>query len=716
MKRRLLSLLLTAALMLGVVSALSVPAFAASTMKASENCIALIKQYEGFVLKPAWDFTQWSVGYGSRCEETEYPNGITEEQADALLRVYVALDETALNQMIDANGLSLNQYQFDALVDFCYNCGYAWTQTSGTFKSAILNGATGNVFLNAIAAWCSAGNTVYSSLVRRRLAEANLYFNGVYSVSPPSQYCYVLFNGNGGGFNPKVYAFDASTAPIANPATANRSGYTLLGWYTASTVSGQKVTELTSSLSGRTLFAIWQKDGSDSPEYPAETAVNYTGKVTASSLNVRSDATTSSSVLKMLSTDTPVTIVAEIQVEGINWGKLSEGGWVSLQWIEKDPAEATTPEETTPEETTPEDPGTTTTEVTVTGSIVNVRSGAGTGNAVTGTVKMGDKVTIGEVQEVSGASWGELSTGGWICLQYTDYSSGGTTTTPTSGTTVTVTGSSVNIRSGAGTSNSITQTVTKGTQLEVGTTTQANGQLWGELSTGGWICLQYTDYSSGGTTTPTTPTTPVSGTAVTVTSSAVNVRSGAGTGNGIVSTVYKGESVTVLSTAEAGGSLWGQISSGWISLQYTDYSAGGGTTGGTTTGGEASGTISASGGLRVRSSASLSGSVVATLANGTAVQITEQVTADGMTWGHISSGWISMNYVVSGSGGSTSSGSTYTVTGSVVNVRSGAGTGNGIISTVKRGTSVTIVATASANGMTWGQMQSGGWISMNYVS
>ena len=33
-----------------------------------------------------WDYQQYSIGYGSYCEKDEYPDGITEKQADHLLR------------------------------------------------------------------------------------------------------------------------------------------------------------------------------------------------------------------------------------------------------------------------------------------------------------------------------------------------------------------------------------------------------------------------------------------------------------------------------------------------------------------------------------------------------------------------------------------------------------------------------------------------------
>lgn len=65
MKKRILSLFLTVALLFGVVSMTSVNVFAASNMKASEELIALLKQMEGFVKYPIFDYSQYSVGYGS---------------------------------------------------------------------------------------------------------------------------------------------------------------------------------------------------------------------------------------------------------------------------------------------------------------------------------------------------------------------------------------------------------------------------------------------------------------------------------------------------------------------------------------------------------------------------------------------------------------------------------------------------------------------------
>ena len=54
---------------------------------------------------------------------------------------------------------------------------------------------------------------------------------------------------------------------------------------------------------------------------------------------------------------------------------------------------------------------------TVTATGLRVRSGAGTGYEVVGSVKQGDQVTILEQTVVDGITWGKISTG-WISLQY----------------------------------------------------------------------------------------------------------------------------------------------------------------------------------------------------------------------------------------------------------------------------------------------------------
>ena len=71
MKRKLICVLLSAILLLSLVPALHLQALAASEMKASDECIELLKRMEGFSAKPYWDYSQYSVGYGTACPSEE---------------------------------------------------------------------------------------------------------------------------------------------------------------------------------------------------------------------------------------------------------------------------------------------------------------------------------------------------------------------------------------------------------------------------------------------------------------------------------------------------------------------------------------------------------------------------------------------------------------------------------------------------------------------
>lgn len=151
-------------------------------MITSEACIAFIKGMEGFVKYPTWDYAQYSVGYGCRCNKGDYPNGITEAEADALLRKFLTQFENGIN----AIGQTYTQNQFDALVSFSFNVGLAWTQNK---SYRIYQLAHGTKFSDAevidiFKAWNKAGGQVLAGLTRRREAEARMWLYGENSEKP----------------------------------------------------------------------------------------------------------------------------------------------------------------------------------------------------------------------------------------------------------------------------------------------------------------------------------------------------------------------------------------------------------------------------------------------------------------------------------------------------------------------------------------------------
>lgn len=207
----------------------------------------------------------------------------------------------------------------------------------------------------------------------------------------------------------------------------------------------------------------------------SETAVSYTAYVTASVLNVRQSPGTSSAVSGSLSKGSSVSVTAEsTDSAGGTWCKLSAGGWVSKSYLSTTPISG-------------DSSGSSGTSYTVNATALNVRSGAGLSYGVTGCVYSGATVlVVSESQDGAGTTWCQLSSGGWVSKDYL------TTGSSASGTTYTVTASGLNVRSGAGTDYAITGCIWNGSSVNVvATANDASGAPWGQLSSGGWICMEF---------------------------------------------------------------------------------------------------------------------------------------------------------------------------------------------------------------------------------
>lgn len=199
-------LMLVSVLNIGAINA------SASSMTTSDAAIEMLKQFEGFKAYAYADNGQYSIGYGTSCDPSDYPDGITEEKAEELLRQALVKCENTTNNIADKHGLTFNQGQFDALVLFAYNLGYGWYvgQEDTRLYQAIVNGATGNDFIFAMTMWCKASGSIHTGLVNRRLAEANMYLNGAYSKNPPASYSYVVLTATAATF---PLPFRATTLP-----------------------------------------------------------------------------------------------------------------------------------------------------------------------------------------------------------------------------------------------------------------------------------------------------------------------------------------------------------------------------------------------------------------------------------------------------------------------------------------------------------------------
>ena len=189
MKKRLMCLCLVLAMVFGFV-AVAPPARAVSDMKASDDCIDLIKRFEGFSGKPYVDTDgKYTIGYGTRCPDElvdKYmKTPMTEEEGEVELRKTVATYESAVNKFIDKHRLSYEQHQFDAIISLVFNCGSSWLNKGSTLIKALVGGATGNELIYAFTIYSMSNGNRSLGHVRRRLAEASLYLSGQYLRPAP---------------------------------------------------------------------------------------------------------------------------------------------------------------------------------------------------------------------------------------------------------------------------------------------------------------------------------------------------------------------------------------------------------------------------------------------------------------------------------------------------------------------------------------------------
>ncbi len=642
-------------------------------MHASDDCIRVLKAEEGFSRKPYWDYTQYTVGYGTSCpsDMVQYymTNGIEEKEAETLLRNHMIKIERDINtKVIDKYGLKLKQNQFDALVLFSFNCGTGWCyETNGTFHTAIAKGYTGNDLIRAFALWCSAGGEIKSFLLRRRLSEANMYLNGVYSQNAPDNYCYVLYDANGGTTSPRSQGYDSklTAKPFPVPSYA---GYTFQGWFTAKT-GGTKVTVLDASTKGKTLYAQWKDaDGKTPAESVTEKQEPVNVTVTATDVNLRQGAGTNHTRIGMAQKGDKLVITETATGSGYLWGK-SEKGWIVLQYTDYEkvinsqstkPTEATKPAATTAKPTAAPTVAPTTapakpetakvTGITNVQDWLRVRNGPGTSYSVAGYLGPKEKVEILEQKTVGAMTWGRI-TQGWISLDYVilDKTETGNTGSTGNAKTGKVTATELLVRSGPGTTYSIISYLTQGASVTV-SETKTNGSLeWGKIPNG-WICINYVKFDQTGSAESTKPTTAPETPSNTVTGIInvqewLRIRSGPGTSYAVAGYLSPKQKVTITEQKTAGGMKWGKIAEGWISMDYvildkaqtsTEPSA--------PTTQKVTKTIIADC-LRVRRDAGTENTIVGYLYYGSKVEILETKTgSDGDTWGRIATGWIHMSY------------------------------------------------------------------------
>ena len=141
------------------------------TMSFSDEGLALTRQFEGLRLTAYQDCAGiWTIGYGHTGADVAPGQTITEAEAEDLLRGDVGTAVACVNQAVT---VAIEQNQFDALVDFCFNAGAHALTTSTLLRC--LNAGNFDDAAAQFGLWVHAGGQIVPGLVKRRAAEAAMF-------------------------------------------------------------------------------------------------------------------------------------------------------------------------------------------------------------------------------------------------------------------------------------------------------------------------------------------------------------------------------------------------------------------------------------------------------------------------------------------------------------------------------------------------------------
>lgn len=252
---RFTALLLFACLL--AQAAFPVSARAYDDMTAGENTIDLIRRYEGYSQQMYYEGGHWYVGYGSQVKEGAYPDGVTEEQAEELIRKELERIESALNTFFARNDLSPAQAQFDALADFTYTLGSSWLNGNSALVKIVTGKkeATRRETARAFGEWCHAGGVVLPGLANRRLEEAAIYMDG--NADAAEEYAFLGIKREADVVRATDFAVYERGGVYDEFPAMFRLGYTLAGLQAADGT----VIRLGDTVEGsRMVSAIWEKN------------------------------------------------------------------------------------------------------------------------------------------------------------------------------------------------------------------------------------------------------------------------------------------------------------------------------------------------------------------------------------------------------------------------------------------------------------------------
>ena len=142
-------------------------------MQYSKTGLALTEGFESCRLTAYQDVKGvWTCGWGHVGPEVVEGHTMTQNQADSQLVMDLQSAENMVNHYVIVD---LTQGQYDALVDFAFNCGSNAEKGSTLLK--LVNAGDMDAAAEQFQLWDHASGQVVAGLLRRRLAEKE-EFNG----------------------------------------------------------------------------------------------------------------------------------------------------------------------------------------------------------------------------------------------------------------------------------------------------------------------------------------------------------------------------------------------------------------------------------------------------------------------------------------------------------------------------------------------------------
>ena len=148
-------------------------------MTISQKGIDLIKTFEGCKLFAYRDSVGIpTIAYG-HTKDVKMGMSITQKQAEEFLKNDIKPIERLLNGM----GINYTQNQFDALTSWIFNLGEGNFKKSTMYKNIVARKSDIEI-TDQMVKWYNAGGRPLAGLMRRRVAEANMFLGkNIYSTN-----------------------------------------------------------------------------------------------------------------------------------------------------------------------------------------------------------------------------------------------------------------------------------------------------------------------------------------------------------------------------------------------------------------------------------------------------------------------------------------------------------------------------------------------------